>query len=365
MGNLKNIANKKESAINSNEDFWKWFANHAKTFHKVVKQHTSVEEDFFDKLAPKLNELKEGINYVTGMLDEHTAELIFTADGIVKNLVFTEELVAAAPQIPGWKFTAHKEEAAISKNKINVDDYTFHKDNMFFYPEENPAYPDEISLVITHDDVTEENVKTISTGVYVFLDNYLGELRAATAIDSLDLLPTSEAKGELIPIEKLKSYLIWREKEFLEKYDSVTIVTSVQQQTLMQTTLENGNPLFATINLELLKWDNKSSHPWILRFETVFDGSGNSGLPDEQTLLLLNDIEDDMLEHFADVNGQLYIGRETVGGLRTNYFACNEFRECSKIAHQIVQRHKHKVDIIYEIFKDKYWQTFRQYEAVE
>lgn len=42
------------------------------------------------------------------MLDNETAELIITADGILKNYVFVEELIDSVPKIKGWKFTAHK-----------------------------------------------------------------------------------------------------------------------------------------------------------------------------------------------------------------------------------------------------------------
>jgi hypothetical protein len=42
------------------------------------------------------------------MYDENTVELVLTADGNTKNIVFVEELVEQAPRIEGWKFTALK-----------------------------------------------------------------------------------------------------------------------------------------------------------------------------------------------------------------------------------------------------------------
>ncbi|MHA4894649.1 DUF695 domain-containing protein [Pedobacter sp. PWIIR3] len=365
MGILKSIFGKKESVINSNEGFWNWFADNAKTFHAVVKKHKNIEEDFFNKLSPKLNELKEGYFFLTGMLKEGTAELVLTADGIVKNLVFVEELVAAAPEIPGWKFTAHKPETDIESFGVNMNGYKFNKDNISFYPEELPAYPDEISLVITHNDLTHENYKDMATGFYVFLDNYLGEVRVVTTIDNIGFIPKDEVTEKLIPIEKLKSYLIWREKEFKEKYEDVTIDTSEHEHSVMETKLNNGNPLFATINTELLNWDNKASHPWMLKFELPYDGSSNDGLPDPQTLQLLYAIEEDILLQLKDFEGYLNVGKETSDGVRTVYFACNEFRDSSKIAHQIVKKHRSNIEIVYEIFKDKYWQSLAHFRAFE
>ena len=87
MNFLKSIFNKKEKTITSYSDFWKWFEKNEKKFYKTVKRHRNIEVDFFDKLAPKLDELKEGFWYLTGMYDDTTAELIITADGLIKNFV--------------------------------------------------------------------------------------------------------------------------------------------------------------------------------------------------------------------------------------------------------------------------------------
>src|SRR5882757_2259292 len=108
MSFLKNIFKTKEEPLQSGEDFWNWFRKNEKTFHKVIKDQGNIEKDFFDKLSPKLNELKDGFFYLTGMYDDNTAELDITADGTVKNIVFVEELIKSAPNIDGWKFTALK-----------------------------------------------------------------------------------------------------------------------------------------------------------------------------------------------------------------------------------------------------------------
>ena len=90
------------------EDFWNWFRSREREFHKVVREQGDFDRGFFDHLSPRLEQLHEGLYLLSGMIDENTAELIITPDGIVKNIVFAEELVAAAPRIDDWKFTALK-----------------------------------------------------------------------------------------------------------------------------------------------------------------------------------------------------------------------------------------------------------------
>jgi len=57
---LTSILKKKDEPIRTIDDFWTWFLKNEKTFFKVIKKHDNIEKDFFDKISPKLNELKEG-----------------------------------------------------------------------------------------------------------------------------------------------------------------------------------------------------------------------------------------------------------------------------------------------------------------
>ncbi|SNS67670.1 hypothetical protein SAMN06295967_1161 [Belliella buryatensis] len=88
MGLLDKLFRKKEDKIKSHEDFWNWFLENEQAFYKAVKTCRNIETDFFNKLSPKLDELKDGYFYLTGMFDENLAELIFTADGNIKNIIW-------------------------------------------------------------------------------------------------------------------------------------------------------------------------------------------------------------------------------------------------------------------------------------
>ena len=85
------------------------------------------------------------------MLTPQTAELILTPDGIIPNIVFVEELIAAAPEIAGWKFTALKPESDIHQVGINMHGYEFNQQTLSFYFNQQAEYPDEIDLVVVHD----------------------------------------------------------------------------------------------------------------------------------------------------------------------------------------------------------------------
>ncbi|MCP2027361.1 hypothetical protein L1276_002518 [Flavobacterium sp. HSC-32F16] len=363
MGFLDKILGKKEAPIQSNADFWNWFLQNEKDFFKVVKSRQNIHQGFLEKLAPKLDEVHNGIYFLTGMFDDDTVELILTPDGAIRNIYAIEELVNAAPQIKGWKITALKPSSDIQNIGIDYEGFKFNKDNLKFCPNTHEDYPDEIDLTVVYDDFVEENKGRIVNGVYIFLDNYLGELNSLTLIDNMKVVGPNDTSEELIPIEKLKDYLIWREKEFVEKYDGTRHNTENDNYSGFESNTKDGGVVIGLMNTDLLSWDQKASHPWIFIITIPFDGSdNNNGMPDKDTYQLLNEIEDEVVSHLKDSDGYLNLGRETVNNKREIFFACKDFRKPSKTADQLIKKHSRSFDISYEIYKDKYWQTFRHYE---
>jgi hypothetical protein len=350
-----------EEHVKTNEEFWKWFLKHEKTFFNVVKTHKNIEKDFFNKLSPKLNELKEGFFYLTGMYNDNTVELVFTPDGFIKNIVFVEELVQSAPSIDGWRFTALKPALDINDVNIEMAGYQFNKNNLSFYYNKIANYPDEIDITVVHNDLNEKNRSEVTNGVLIYLDNYLGELNFVTTIDNIDVEGKSASNIELIPIEKLKDFLNWRQKEFIEKYEGVRHNSANDKYSMLEAELESGNPLLGVINTELLKWDRKASHPWILSVEVKYDGSSNNGLPDSKTLKILEKIEDEITEEMPDYKGYLNIGHQTAEGLREIFFAAKDFRKPSKVMQQIVEKYEGQFEIGFDIYKDKYWRSFEHF----
>lgn len=362
MSFLKNIFGKKDDPINSYSDFWAWFQKNEKDFFNVVKSRQNIEKGFFDKLSPKLAELKDGHYYVTGMYDDNTVELVLTADGTIKNIVFVEELVEAAPKIEGWKFTALKPSLKIEDVTIKMGGIEFSSENLFFYSNEFPNYPDEIDLCIIHNDMTDDNRQQIINGTYIFLDNYLGELDFVNNIDNLQVIAKSEAKKELVPIAKLKDFLFWRQKDFVEKYEGVRYDTENDEYSMLEAELESGNMLLAVINTNLLEWDRQASHPWLAVMTLKYDGSKNNGMPNNADYELLGSIEDEIMLSLKDKDGNLNIGRQTANNERDIYFACKDFRKASKTFYETRKKYGDKFEIEYDIYKDKYWQTFERFK---
>ncbi|MCG8700584.1 MAG: DUF695 domain-containing protein [Bacteroidales bacterium] len=361
---LKNIfsQSKEETVILTYEDFWNWFQENEQSFYKAITNGNDIEGEFFDKISPKLKQLKSGIWFLAGMYTPQTAELVLTADGIAKNIVFIEELVQKSPTLENWRITALKPALDIDKVSISMAGYSFAKENLYFYANNHSEYPDEIDITVVYEHYQEKDKEAIINGVYIFLDNILGELNFVVSIDHMQIVGKQGVENELIPIEKLQDYLTWRQKEFVEKYDGIKHDTDKDNYAMLEAQLENGKPLLATVNTDLIKWDKKASHPWVLHIEMEYRGN-EQGMPCKMDFELMNKIEDDIILELKDADGYLNIARQTSDGLRDVYFACKDFRLPSKVLYATQLKHNSDLKIKYDIFKDKYWKSLQHLNA--
>lgn len=347
--------------MTSYADFWNWFAQYEKDFHRRVRQQDNIAGYFLGKALPRLQEVQEGIHLLTGMATEETADLVLSANGDLKNMVFVDEAIAAAPSLEGWQFKALRPQMDMGERGIVMGEYEFSKNKISFYEVPDADYPDEVNIVLVHSELTDENRDLMTNGTYIFLDHLLGEWNFATLIDSVEVRSTEEATEELVPIEKISDFLLWRQKEFVEKYEGTRKDTQNDQHALYEGEQEDGSPLIALMNTNLLAWDAKASHPWILVVEINYDGSPNNGLPDELSNELLNEIEDKLLAKLRDKEGYLNLGRQSANGTREIYFACQEFKKSSKEVSLICEEYDEITSMEYDIYKDKYWRSLARF----
>ena len=362
MSFFKGLFKTKEDSppINSYDDFWQWFVTHEKSFFKAVKTYRNVHRGFLNKLGSKLDQLRAGIFYLTGMYDDDTVELIFTPDGNVANFYVVEELVSAAPKMEGWIFTALKSPNT-EDLEIKMGGLTFKKEHLSFYFNDQNDFPDQIGLTILHPDRSEENKNDITNGAYLFLENFLGEYNFATLIDYIQVTHPDQAIKDLIPLEKLPSFLKKREQAVIEKYDTVKYQSEEEKFSVLEAQLENGLPLISVMNMDLLNWQAKPSHPWIANLQIPYKSPEYNGLPGKVLSDRFTLFEDAILSQLTDFKGHLYIGKQSGDHIRSYHFATKNFKQCAKIIHEFQEKYKDDFDIDFEIVKDKYWQTFEQF----
>lgn len=340
------------------KDFWDWFETKEKEYYAIVKSNTRVVEDFMDEVMPKLKEINENFNMlVGGVSSEGICDFIVTADGVIKDIVFAEEFMACAPTIAGWSFVANK--PASGDISLEMSGYVFNSKTITFLPLYDENHPDEIALRFIVEGYKAEEESVVGNALYIFLDNYLGELETVTLIDYLEVRGADMLTGEEVPLDKLKEYLHYREAEFVEKYNEVKHNSDEDSHMVCQATIE-GFPYFISVNKTLLDWDKKMSYPWIVKVEIPYAGDAN-GLPESKQFDFMNEVEDMVLETNEEGNNLLFIVRETGNSKRTIYFVAQDFRKASKCVKQALSLYTEKEGISFSVYKDKYWFSLAMY----
>ncbi|VTQ02630.1 hypothetical protein [Sphingobacterium daejeonense] len=108
MGIFDDLALSTSKNNNTYQNFWNWFEIHAQEFYEIIKSGNQVEERFINVFAPELTKVEPEVFFLVGIEDDQKAELIFTPDGRIQNVLWAEKLANSAPEIPNWKFRALK-----------------------------------------------------------------------------------------------------------------------------------------------------------------------------------------------------------------------------------------------------------------
>lgn len=367
MGLLQKMigSQKTKHSLNENayNEFWQWFQQHQQDFYHIVAHGNAseIEQDFFDRLAPELEKVNEGIFFLTGMLDSQTAELILTPGGIIKNIVFVEELIAVAPEIAGWKFTALKPESDIDRVGVNMHGYEFSQDTLSFYFNDLDGCSDEFELIVLHDAYNEAEKDEFLQAIYIFLDNYLGEYVAVTKLDQVSVQSTQNAKKTALSIGHLKNILILKNSEISRLDKIIHLNTDEDEYVSLSGETQQGLPIMATLNSTLLNWSDKGSHPWMMLIDITYNGHDSNGMPSSTDYEMLDVFEEELMQELKDSDGYLNIGRETGVNLRTIYMACKDFRQPSKVMKLMKQKYEKKFEIELSLFKDKSWHCLKKF----
>jgi hypothetical protein len=70
------------------------------------------------------------------------------------------------------------------------------------------------------------------------------------------------------------------------------------------------------------------------------------------------------MAELKDFEGYLNIGRQTAKNVREIYVACRDFRKPSKVLFEVQKKHARQLKVSYDIYKDKYWQSFNRFNPV-
>jgi hypothetical protein len=340
--------------------FWQWFVNNEHRFRGLEKNDADQALSFLEELIQQMQPYNPYLKALAGPDSNGNYELIITSDGDIALFSTVEELIQAAPAVDNWIFTAHK--PALGFEGITIDLYglEFTTETTSFYPIVQENYPDEVSIVLTHTAYTKELDDHFQAGGMIYLENGLGEVNTATKIDHYETgpLPAPGQGIEVIPVSKLSEYLNWREKEFVEKYESVP-AEKPDTFHLLEAEDNDGRKMLLTVNMECRYWDKKPAFSWLLQINITYTGD-ETGFPYEEQLLALQTLEEEIFTLLPAATAIL-AGNKTYDNCKNIYFYVNEYKTTAALLNQYIESRETIYEIVFFIKRDKYWRTMEQY----
>jgi hypothetical protein len=294
------------------------------------------------------------------MPDKKTISLAFTlAENSITAIAFIEMLVKHKPEIEGWQFKAFKDPVAKPESLLlRVNGIQIGSDNLFFVPLQDANYPDEINIGLVSSILTPKNQEVLVYGISSYVDMLLGDYQMVTAVDSFKIMLKSAVKQELIPIHKLGSFLKWREKELIEKYEPMPYDISQQKwEEFKARNAEGKNEIDVILDTNLLRWEGLIAYHWEMRLVLPNGIAQGLGKP----IAEFSQFESMALDYITAEKGCLYLGKIIGADYSELYFACKEFRDSSHAGYYVSQLFTDEIPIPYDIKRNRYRKELQQY----
>lgn len=195
--------------MSKEQQFWDWFkVNEAKFFFLNQINDENEKERILDDLLFHLHEYCDHLFFEVGGHPNEKQDLIITAEGNTDYFETVESLVKQAPTLEYWSIIAFK--PAIGFSAIEYNGIKLNPETMYFNPLNNKAST-KIGLRVHIDHFNPTREKDFLQGVYLLLDNILGEKSTALEIGYVDVksMPPSPEKEDLIGFIKLPQYIQW------------------------------------------------------------------------------------------------------------------------------------------------------------
>jgi len=195
-------------------DFWNWFkANNAKFLGLNAPDLTDEgKEKLLDEFLEHLHEYCDVLYFEIGGKHGGEQELIVTAEGDAEYFDKVDELIAAAPVINNWIFTAFMQPGELPHTSV-YEDVQLKPLEIYFLPLDSKNQPKSIGLRIclpNYELVKESN--WLKAAVYKVLDHVLGEKVFALDIDYIEIkaLPDNPEEKGMMELTDLPRFIKWK-----------------------------------------------------------------------------------------------------------------------------------------------------------
>ena len=178
------------------ETFWNWFLANSKSLHSMIEP----DESTIDAVHNQLTKIHPDLVFEVEVQRQPRA-FVVSADGDRSLFPLVADVVSRAPAMPEWEVLAFRQpgptDVAIEMRGIRLG-----PNDVWFTMQ--PTH-DKVDLTMFVRGMVDENREAMSHGVFILLDNALGEYLVETAVGRIDFveLPPEPLPEDFRPFPEL------------------------------------------------------------------------------------------------------------------------------------------------------------------
>lgn len=188
------------------DNFWAWFIAN----QDYLKNFERNPDQYLSEVLAEARKIKQGLAIELDPPVNGIICMTISANGNTELFSIVEQIIAKAPKVAGWKFTAFRQRLGseqLKSMKLKANGFELDPGDMKFYP---VIKGDELDIIIYVNGVTDKNYNQVAYGGLLILDNILGEYDCVTKVNSYDFHPMPESKAEqdsLMPLLEIAGFV--------------------------------------------------------------------------------------------------------------------------------------------------------------
>jgi hypothetical protein len=179
-------------------EFWTWFEGAKERIGQPSYQRDTVME-----VGDQIHKISPDLTFEIGLATE-PKEFIVSAGGLKSVVPLVERVVAAAPQIEGWKIVAFKQPQTEGPLHTIYGSVTLHSDQIKYKLTPGPELP---SLILYIDQSDGASNNDYMGAGFTLLDSLIGEYNVMTKIGPIAFEPLANAPADAKPFVSLRDDL--------------------------------------------------------------------------------------------------------------------------------------------------------------
>jgi hypothetical protein len=339
--------------------FWQWFrANGDRLRAAMFGKDSEAREEASAEMREAVVEIEPGLVLEFSGAGDDERHLIISADGRPELVDAVKDLVASAPELPGWEVTGFRPRLPADGGfRISLGGETVDPADLWFAVE---GSEDGLRLTLHVGGLTKENEQLRGLGASLLAEHAIGELDALTLLGGLEIerLPRDPAAAGLRPFAELAQVFDQERERKYPPPGSLSLDEGAWQGIEGEI---DGSPALGLFNAGLISVAGHPAYDRRLEISVAFHDVRDDGLPaSSEEFEAVRDLEERIAEKLEEDQQSLLALTIMTAGRRDLILYTSDAESALRRMEEIEDEARtHEVQATVE--RDTFWGLYRSF----